>query len=71
MAAMNVHFHTKAQCTDRVLKGAGNGSKNFYNAFVEAWNKATTLGQGNLIPLTVSCESMPTFDTSTELASQS
>jgi hypothetical protein len=28
----------------------------FYNTFVEVWNKATTLGQGNLIPLTVSCE---------------
>jgi hypothetical protein len=46
-------------------------STDFYNTFVEVWNKATTLGQGNLIPLTVSCESMPTFDTSNELALQS
>ncbi len=28
----------------------------FYNVFVEAWNIATTVGQRNLIPLTISCE---------------
>ena len=41
------------------LLGGGNPNSNnepFYNAFTEAWRKATTVGQRNLLPLTDSCE---------------
>ena len=34
----------------------GNDSTRFYNAFAEAWRKATTVGQRNLSPLAETCE---------------
>ena len=36
----------------------GEGSTRFYDAFADAWKKATTVGQSNLSPLAETCESI-------------
>lgn len=47
------------EAVGEMLGGAYPNTNNqpFYNAFTEAWRKATTVGQTNLSPLLESCES--------------
>lgn len=41
---------------EAVVEFYTRSNADFYDAFAEAWNKATSAGQRNLFPLTASCE---------------
>ena len=49
--------HPRSAARDAVLEYRNDNDK-FYEAFAEAWAKATTVGQSNLSPLSETCENV-------------
>ena len=54
------HMHSSREAVEEMLGRDAHPHPNapFYNAFTEAWRKATTVGQDNLSPLVESCDSL-------------
>ena len=60
---MYSQMHSRFEAKEAVEEMLGSGSHPhpnvpFYNAFAEAWRKATTVGQEDLSPLAESCDSL-------------
>jgi len=52
---MYSQMHSRFEAREAVQDMLGSSNSPFYTAFAEAWRKATTVGQGDLLPLEERC----------------